>query len=139
MPIEGVLVLGIPVPFAVAPEPGNSVAEFCFLGRWVIEVGAHAEQSLEEVGRFYNIAAIVFSGKGDGFAGFAVEPMGEYAMVMVGFGQEFYTFEQVCYNVFALEPAAINTHDECHKAHARATGGDHFVAVIVGDVTAFAG
>ncbi len=33
----------------------------------------------------------------------------------------------------------MNTHDECHKAHARATGGDHFVAVIVGDIAAFAG
>ena len=50
MPVKGVLVLGIPVPFAIAPEPGDPISEFGFLGRCLIEVGAYAEQSLEEVG-----------------------------------------------------------------------------------------
>ena len=47
VPIQGVLVLGIPVPFAIAPEPGDAISEFGFLGRCLIEIGAHAEQTLE--------------------------------------------------------------------------------------------
>lgn len=60
-------------------------------------------------------------------------------MVVVGFGQEFYRFKQVIYNVFALEPAAFYAHDEGHETHAGAAGGDYFAAVIVGDVAAFTG
>ena len=60
-------------------------------------------------------------------------------MVVVGFGQEFYRFKQVIYNVFALEPAAFYAHDEGHETHAGAASGDHFAAIIVGEVAAFAG
>ena len=91
----------------------------------MVKISAGGEETLNEIGGFNQIAAIVVARKGDDFAGIAIEPMGVGAMEgLCGIFEEGGHFLDAGESLCACDESAVDPCDDGHDAHAGATGGN---------------
>ena len=126
MPVERAAVaFGIPIPFYVFPDGGDVVAQLGFIGARLIEIGPCGEQSLDEVGGFYEVATVIIAGKGDDFAVVSIEPMGVGAVEgLGGIFEEGGHFLDAGKSLRAGNKSSVDAGDDGHDTHARATRGN---------------
>ena len=125
MPVERATVaFGIPIPLYFFPDAGGVGAKLNFFGARLIEICPCGEQSLDEVGGFYEVATVIIAGKGDDFAVVSIEPMGVGAVEgLGGIFEEGGHFLDPGKSLGAGDKPSVDAGDDGHDAHTRAASG----------------
>ena len=117
----------MPVPFDLAPEPSDALAQAPFGRIRGVEELACAEKALEQEGGLDDVAAIVLAAERNGRAGAPVQEMRKEPVIGGGALQKGEHGVQPRRRFFARDKTPCDGDDNRHDAEAAAADGDKIV------------
>src|ERR1700722_8242863 len=121
---RGSATLSVPVPLGVAPKVGDAVANALLLRRIAIEIGAGAQEPLEQEGALDQIGAVVLAAERLCRPGVAVHEMGVETVIAGRRLKAIQRLRQASERVGASYPSALAGHDHGHHAKPGSARGD---------------